>query len=74
MRKRPAMTGCAAMRTPGDDGTLSEIHVFEQVTEDREWLIYTPAQPIEDVQVVRIETLETPSWVAWIEIQVIGER
>ena len=55
-------------------GTLTEIHLFEQITQDVTWITFTPDAVIEDVQIVRIETLESPSWVAWLEIQVIGTR
>jgi len=48
--------------------------MFDQVTRDATWLTFTPGAPIEDVQIIRIETLESPSWVAWSEIQVIGTR
>ena len=59
----------------GREGALlTEIHEFDQATEDAAWLTFSPAAPLEDVQIVRIETLESPSWVAWYEIQVIGTR
>ncbi len=53
---------------------LSEVHQFEQFTRDGEWLVFTPTLPLESVQFIRVETLASPSWVAWSEIQVFGTR
>jgi hypothetical protein len=53
---------------------LEEVHVFDQFTQDATWISFTPETAIENVQIVRLETLESPSWVAWLEIQVIGTR
>lgn len=54
-------------------GSFAELHVFNQPTAGGDWLIFTPESPVEDVQVLRIDTLSSPSWVAWGEIQVFGE-
>ncbi|GAB4511739.1 MAG: hypothetical protein OHK0046_10250 [Anaerolineae bacterium] len=45
---------------------------FSGVTNDQEPILYTPAAPLTDVQYIRIETLESESWVAWSEVVVIG--
>lgn len=42
-------------------------------TDDNQWLDFTPDTPLENVQYVRIETVASPSWVAWKEIQVLGD-
>lgn len=55
-------------------GEFTEIHRFESFTSTGQWLVYKLPEPMGHVQVVRIETLESPSWVGWIEIEVIGER
>lgn len=47
---------------------------FEQVTRDGDWLIFKPQFPLENVQILRLETAASPSWVAWKEIQVYGEK
>ena len=54
-------------------GSFIELHTFNQATAEGEWLIFTPEDPVESLQVIRIETLSSPSWVAWAEIQVYGE-
>jgi predicted amidohydrolase YtcJ len=53
---------------------LTKIHLFDQFTHDREWLVYQLREPLEDIQFVRVETLASPSWVAWLEVQVFGTR
>jgi hypothetical protein len=53
-------------------GGFTELHVFSQLTAGGDWLIFTPDPPVADIQVLRIDTLSSPSWVAWGEIQVYG--
>jgi hypothetical protein len=53
-------------------GSFTELHVFNQLTAGGDWLIFTLDAPIVDIQVLRIDTLSSPSWVAWGEIQVYG--
>jgi len=55
-------------------GEFLEIHRFEQVTRSGQWLDFKLEQPLDSIQIVRVETLEGPSWVGWVEIEVIGER
>lgn len=54
--------------------TLVEVHRFEQATATGLWLTYTPQSPLSNIRFVRIETISSPSWVGWLEIEVIGER
>ena len=49
------------------------LHTFRQKTSGCDWLILTPEPPIAGIQIIRIETLSSPSWIAWREIQVYGE-
>jgi catechol 2,3-dioxygenase-like lactoylglutathione lyase family enzyme len=49
------------------------IHEFDEFTRDNEWLFFRPETPLENVSYIRIETVTSPSWVAWREIQVYGE-
>ena len=55
------------------DGTFVELHTFEQDTAGSDWLIFAPESPIDGIQILRIDTLSSPSWVAWAEIEVYGE-
>ncbi len=54
-------------------GTFVDLHTFRQKTKGGDWLIFTPETPTDGVQVIRIETRSSPSWVAWGEIQVHGQ-
>jgi len=54
-------------------GTFVELHTFRQKTKGGDWLILSPEIPFEGIQIIRIDTLSSPSWVAWGEIQVYGE-
>jgi Tol biopolymer transport system component/predicted amidohydrolase YtcJ len=56
------------------NGDLVEVHRFDQNTRSGELLVFRPEKPLENVQIVRIETIASPSWVGWVEIKVIGER
>jgi hypothetical protein len=35
-------------------------------------LVWTPQEPLEGIRVVRMETPRTPSWVAWLAVEVLG--
>jgi len=52
------------------------LNTFEGITDDTQVLSFTPAQPRKGIRYLRIETLDSPSWVAWREIEIIdaGER
>ena len=55
-------------------GEFVEVHQFEQYTTTGDWLQFIPDEPLDDIQVIRIETVKSPSWVGWLEIEVIGEK
>jgi hypothetical protein len=59
-------------RSP-DVFALVHLHTFRQKTSGCDWLILTPDPSIAGIQIIRIDTLSSPSWVAWREIQVYGE-
>jgi hypothetical protein len=50
-----------------------QAYEFAGETRPGDWLILMPAAPFDDVTAVRVETVSSPSWVAWSEIQVLGE-
>jgi hypothetical protein len=54
----------------GGPGTL--VHEFSGDTADGDWLAFAPELPLENVRFVRVETVSSPSWVAWREIVVRG--
>lgn len=49
------------------------VHEFSGFTSDNEWLTFTPDAPLENVAQIRIQTISSPSWVAWKEVQVFGK-
>lgn len=57
----------------GATGDFVEVVRFSQVTRQDDWLVFTPDSPLTNVQVVQVETVSSPSWTAWKEIQVMGE-
>lgn len=60
------------VRGPDAGDVFMEAHTFEGVTSDAQWLRATFPEPLEGVRYVRIETLSSPSWVAWREVEVIA--
>jgi hypothetical protein len=50
------------------------VHEFSGSTSENEWLTFTPHAPLENVAQIRIQTISSPSWVAWKEVQVFGEE
>ena len=56
-----------------DDGAYTTVHVLDGHTETGRWLTFRPEAPLERVRAVVVETVESPSWVAWREI-VIDSR
>lgn len=55
------------------NGQLKEVYRFEQITTAGDLLVFTPSSSVEGARAVRIETLKSPSWVAWAEIEVYVE-
>ena len=49
------------------------LHDFIGETQDGAVLEHTPEAPWEGVRYVRVETLNSPSWVAWREVEVMGQ-
>lgn len=48
-----------------------ELTIFSGNTSDGQVLIFSPDNPSASIQFVRVETVESPSWVAWREIEII---
>ena len=53
-------------------GALELAHEFSGDTRAGEWLVFTPTAPLDGVQAVRVQTVSSPSWVAWAEVEVYG--
>jgi hypothetical protein len=57
----------------GPDESLRLVHTFSGSTSENQILTFQPDSPLTGVQYVRIVTTLSPSWVAWREIEVIGQ-
>lgn len=60
------------VRVSGSDAFVT-VHEFSGSTNDNNWLVFEPDAPLDNVIQIRVQTIASPSWVAWKEIQVFGE-
>jgi F5/8 type C domain/Cellulase (glycosyl hydrolase family 5) len=56
----------------GPTTDLHLLHEFSGITRDGQAITFSPPEPWAGIQFIRIETVETPSWVSWREIEIIG--
>jgi hypothetical protein len=56
----------------GADGDWQLLHEFQGETTNGQTLVYSSPTPLSGIRYVKIETIESPSWVAWPEIEVVG--
>ena len=56
----------------GESGDYQEIATLTGETTDNQWLEVPLAGPLEGLRFIGVETFESPSWVAWREISVLG--
>jgi hypothetical protein len=68
----PAGTTDHQIWARGPSGSLKMIHEFKGNSSDNQILTFEPNPPLTDAQFIRIVTTQSPSWVAWKEIEVIG--
>ncbi|MBN1304431.1 MAG: discoidin domain-containing protein [Anaerolineales bacterium] len=59
------------IKTTASD-TFETVFEFQGNTRDSDWLEFEPIVPLEGVTAIRIQTISSPSWVSWKEIQVFG--
>jgi hypothetical protein len=55
-------------------GDFKLVHQFKGVTQDTQTLSWVADSVLNDVAAIRVETIETTSWVAWKEIEVISAK
>lgn len=48
------------------------LHTFEGVTTDSNWLVFKLPEPLQGIRYIRIETVSSPSWIGWREIEIIA--
>jgi hypothetical protein len=56
----------------GESGDYQEIATLTGDTAENEWLEVPLSGPLEGIRFIGVETFESPSWVAWREISVVG--
>jgi hypothetical protein len=60
------------LRGTGTDQPFELVHTFQGFTEDSVALSFVSADPLVEVRFVRVETISSPSWVAWREIEILS--
>jgi hypothetical protein len=55
-----------------DSGQFVLLQEFSGNTADLDVLSYAPAMPLKNIQFIRVETVTSPSWVAWREIEILA--
>jgi hypothetical protein len=55
----------------GVSGQYTLLTTFEGNTNEGQTLSFIPPEPILNIHFIRVETIESPSWVAWREIEII---
>lgn len=61
-------------RGPGTGGVFVGLGVFSGITADGDHLSLAPDAPWVGLETIRVTTTDSPSWIAWREIQVIAAR
>lgn len=54
-----------------DPNNLALAHEFNGFTNDSDILEFIPSSPLTGIQFIKIVTIQSPSWVAWREIEVV---
>jgi hypothetical protein len=60
------------VRGPGTGDAFELVHTFQGHTEDSQYLVFMPEEALSGIQYIRVETVASPSWVAWREIEVLS--
>lgn len=53
-------------------GGFQLLYTFTGDTVDGQTLTFTPLQPLKGIQIIRVETTVSPSWVSWREIEIVA--
>jgi hypothetical protein len=56
----------------GETGDWRELATLSGPTSDGQWLEVPLAGPVEGIRYVGVETVASPSWVAWREVSILG--
>ncbi len=66
----PAGVTTHQIQVRGNTGAFQTVKTFVGNTEDSQTLTYESSTPLDDVRFIRIRTTQSPSWVAWREIEI----
>lgn len=50
------------------------LHEFQDYTYDSQFLEYSPSTPWQGIRFIKVETIYSPSWVSWREIEIISNN
>jgi hypothetical protein len=67
----PAGRTVHTIHVKSTDGQFTLLTTFDGDTTDGQTLTFAPEEPLRTIRYIRVETIESPSWVAWREIEVI---
>ncbi len=56
-----------------DANNLTLVHEFRGLTKDPDTLEFKPSEPLTNIRFIKVVTTQSPSWVAWREIEVMGQ-
>jgi hypothetical protein len=56
-----------------DANNLTLVHEFKGLTKDPDTLEFKPSTPLTNIRIIKVVTTQSPSWVAWREIEVVGK-
>lgn len=55
------------------NGSMELVYEFKGNTSDNQILEFTFPEPLPEIQAIRIVTVQSPSWVSWKEVEVLGK-
>jgi hypothetical protein len=58
----------------GNSGDYRLLAEFNGYTQDEQVLDYRPSEALDGIQFIKVETLASPSWVSWREIEVLSGK
>jgi len=60
-----------SVRGPLSTNAYTILFTLQGDTQDLQWLVFNPDQPLIGIRYIRIDTLQSPTWVSWREIEII---
>jgi Tol biopolymer transport system component len=57
------------VKGPATGNSYQVLHTFRGTTADFRWLTFELPEPLRGIRYIRVETVSSPSWISWREIQ-----